>query len=224
MTEKIHSKKVSEIMATRLEDLIQREVYRAGEKLPSVRELTEEYGVGRSAVRDAITTLQGKGIVYVKHGEGTFVSEYDTAALFNQSPIFPSKANIHDLFEARTLIEAGIAQLAATHRSTDNLLKIRATLPVANDTWKTDYAFHLSIAEAANNETLLHLMETISAKLAKAMISLHQVISDRDDLKDIIVSQHTAIYDAIEQTESHRAYDAMQAHLAFVEKLLVQAM
>ncbi|MEL3973203.1 GntR family transcriptional regulator [Rossellomorea oryzaecorticis] len=65
---KISTKKVSDFVEEQIEGMIQSGMFKAGEKLPSVRELCEMYEVGRSAVRDAMTTLKGKGILQVKQG------------------------------------------------------------------------------------------------------------------------------------------------------------
>lgn len=66
---KISTRKISEIAAEQIEDMIAKGSFKPGDKLPSVRELCELFGVGRSAVRDALTSLQGKGIVQVKQGK-----------------------------------------------------------------------------------------------------------------------------------------------------------
>ena len=124
LVEKISTKKVSESVTEEIEKLIERGTFQAGEKLPSVRELCELFGVGRSAVRDAITTLSGKGIVTVKQGEGTYICEFDSSKLFNHPLLLPSSKDITELFQVRKIVETGIAEASAIHRSEEDLLKM----------------------------------------------------------------------------------------------------
>lgn len=88
---KIFIKKVSETVEQEIEKMIESGKFQSGEKLPSVRELCDLFGVGRSAVRDAITTLKGKGTVYVKQGEGTYICEFDSTKLFTNHMLIPAR-------------------------------------------------------------------------------------------------------------------------------------
>lgn len=99
--EKIVTKKVSETVSEQLEHLIASGAISHGEKLPSVRELCDQFGVGRSAVRDAITVLKGKGLVTVKQGEGTYVTPFDSSRIFNQNLYFSDPKKVTELFQVR---------------------------------------------------------------------------------------------------------------------------
>ena len=115
--EKIRNKKVSDRVVEQIELMIESGEFTIGEKLPSVRELCELFGVGRSAVRDAITTLKGKGTVEVKHGEGTYICGFDSSSLFKSQVLLPSIKDVHELFQVRKMLETGMAEIASINRS-----------------------------------------------------------------------------------------------------------
>lgn len=217
--EKISTRKISEIVAEKIEDMIDEGRFTAGEKLPSVRELCELYGVGRSAVRDAITALQGKGLVQVKQGEGTYILGFDSSKLFTANHLLPGIKDIKELFQARKMVEAGLAEMAAKHR-TDDDLKNMASLLKRDDGWESDYLFHHSIATAAGNTIMVHFIEFISSTLKKSMVNFHDLIQSDQEIVHTINQQHLMIYEAIKNKQSNSAYQSMIEHLNLVEKLL----
>lgn len=222
--EKISTKKVSETVAEEIEKLIESGTFQAGEKLPSVRELCNLFGVGRSAVRDAITTLSGKGIVYVKQGEGTYICEFNSSKLFNHHLLLPSSRDISELFQVRKILETGIAERAAICRSEQDLLLMEEC--ISNQTvneWESDYHFHMAIAKSTGNEVLIQFMYFISATTKKAMSDFHQYIQKNPDTVKRIENQHHQIYDAIKKRESNKALSMMGKHLNFVEEELMQS-
>ncbi|PLR82101.1 FadR family transcriptional regulator [Bacillus canaveralius] len=221
--EKIPTKKVSELVVEGIEKLIDSGEFQAGEKLPSVRELCDLFGVGRSAVRDAITTLKGKGTVFVKQGEGTYICEFETAKLFNHQVAIPSNYEIGKLFEVRKLLEPGIAELAASNRSSENLHKMEdAIFNQAASEWEADYQFHIAIAKSAGNEILIELLQMISATTKKAMIDFHHHIETNPATVIKIKKQHKQIYEAIKAQNRDASNRLMIRHLDFVEHELLK--
>lgn len=219
--EKISTKKVSESVTEQIEKMIEVGTFLPGEKLPSVRELCDLFGVGRSAVRDAITTLKGKGAVTVKQGEGTYICKFDSGKLFNNHLLLPSSKDISQLFQVRKLLEPGIAELAAENRS-DRDLKMMKDLLFGSgaNSWEADYNFHLAIAKAAGNEILIQLIEFISASMKKTMIGFHQFIERDRNIFEEITHQHTQIFQLIHKKDSAKAKQKMEEHLDYVEDLL----
>ncbi|MFC3883607.1 FadR/GntR family transcriptional regulator [Bacillus songklensis] len=218
---KISTKKVSESVAEEIEKMIESGTFRAGEKLPSVRELCDLFDVGRSSVRDAITTLKGKGTVYVKQGEGTFVCKFDSTKLFNPHLLLPSSRDIRELFQARKIVEAGIAEMAALNRSEKDLQLIKES--VSNQLvngWESDYHFHMAIAKATGNQIMIQFMQFISTTTKKAMIDFHHYIQKNESTVKTIVKQHAQIYESIKRREPKKANQMMIEHLNFVEELL----
>jgi len=220
--EKIPVEKISETVARQIEKMIESEKFKAGEKLPSIRELCELFGVGRSAVRDAIILLQGKGLVNIKQGEGSYVCSFDSTKLFNNSYLLlPNSENISELFQIRKLLEPGIAEMSALNR-TDDDLKIMEDL-IANRSsngWEADYDFHMIIAKSTRNKIVYQLLQSISNTLEKSMIDFHNYIQQDTNIVELIDKQHIKIYEYIKLKEPKKTNEMMLEHLNLVEELL----
>jgi GntR family transcriptional regulator, transcriptional repressor for pyruvate dehydrogenase complex len=221
---KIDRQKLSDRVALQIEQWITAGHVRPGAKLPSVRELCQLFNVGRTAVRDAITTLKGKGLVEVRHGNGTFVRQSDCSRVF-QGVSLVRKEDIHKLFAVRKILEAGTAELAAVHRNTDHLYHMKKALERlaqadSCDGWRADLHFHLAIAEATQNEHLVQLMQTVSSAIRKGIMDCHRIILADAEQERVIFHQHVAVFEAIRDAKPEQARQAMVEHLAHVEALL----
>lgn len=219
---KISTMKVSDSVVEQIEKWILSGDVQAGDKLPSVREMCDQFGVGRSAVRDAITTLKGKGMVQVRQGEGTYVNHQNAWETFGKL-MLDSQKSIEDLFTVRKMLEVSIAELAAKDRKQIDLIKIEAAvqdLESKHMGWEADYRFHLAIAEATHNDVLVQLMDTISTLMKKALIDCHHIIAADDQLSKKILKQHQQIYDMIKNKDSLGSQETMSEHLIYVQKLL----
>lgn len=217
-------KKLSDRIVKQIEHWIESGEVNPGDKLPSVRELCELFDVGRSAVRDAITTLKGKGLVNVKHGEGTFICHFDLSTLFH-GLLLADEKDISQLFGVRKVLEVGIAENAAIHHRTQNLKEMKDAIEKLQSVetmkaWESDYDFHIAIAKATQNEMLVQLMQTISASTQKAMMDCHLIILSDVQLTKTVFEQHLAIYKAIKGGLAQEARERMFLHLTFVEGLL----
>ncbi|OHX50976.1 FadR/GntR family transcriptional regulator [Cytobacillus oceanisediminis] len=218
---KISTRKISEVAAEQIQDMIAKGSFKPGDKLPSVRELCELFGVGRSAVRDALTSLQGKGIVQIKQGEGTYITRFDSSKLFNNPHLHPDIKDIHELFQARKMVETGLAEMAAANRSEADLAKMNKLISdAAIHGWEEDYQFHMAIAHAAGNDILIQFVQFISETLKKSMIDFHHYLQTRDDIAKKIEEQHLGIYLSIKNKQPDQAHKNMIEHLELVEKLL----
>ncbi len=218
--EKISKKKVSALVAEQIENMIEDGTFQPGEKLPSIRELCELLDVGRSAVRDALLTLNGKGAVYMKQGEGAFICEFDSAKLFNQTALHAATKNIRELFQVRKILETGTAEAAALHRSEEDIRVLEGILNDPLDGWESDYHFHITITKATGNMILIQLMEYISATMKQAMKDFHCQIRENKETVERIMKQHLYLFEAIKAGDAGKAKRAMINHLDLVEELL----
>lgn len=143
-----------------------------GTKLPTEKELSDMYGVGRSTVREAVSVLANIGLLRVMQGKGTFVvSQYATNEPIAQRL---KRAQSCDLDEIRQILEMKIAEKAAQKRTKADIKNIEARLAeiaeanASGDLEKSidaDIKFHTAIAEASHNEILLEFYEMASAYL-----------------------------------------------------------
>ena len=175
------------------------------------------FGIGRSAIRDALTILKGKGMIDIRQGEGAYVCGFDSSKLLNQAFLPVREKDVAELFQVRKLIEPGIAELAAVHRSDRQLLLMKKTLTLTG--WQEDYEFHRIIAEASGNDIVLQLIQFISQSLKSGMENLYDHISTNPEAMELINSQHADLYFHIQNRDGGKAYETMAEHLQAVEKL-----
>jgi len=131
--------------------------YPANQKLPSEKALADEFGVSRPIVREALERLRAQGIVHSRQGAGSFVREIRAAPLgFARVETI---ADIQRCYEFRICIETMSAQLAAARRDAETLGEIATALSLMEGATESqthredaDFAFHLAVAKAANNQ------------------------------------------------------------------------
>lgn len=137
---------------------------RAGDQLPSQRDLAQRLGVGLAVVREAIQQLQACGVLSAEHGNGTLVCPIRWSALIHNPSLFElavQQIGVIHLWEARRLIEGQIARLAAMRAGPADLAAMRAVmahadpLPLSYDqSQELNREFHLALARAAQNPVL----------------------------------------------------------------------
>ena len=189
-----------------------------GEQLPGHRELAAAFSVSVGSVREAISMLVSAGLVETRAGRGTFVAErrraefeagvYRTVA---PGPPLELKA-VEELIEAREVLEAEIAALAAERATPQQIeeLKRRAenmerAASDPDDYPDADVEFHLALAEAAGNRFLLHAMTDIRALLKQDMeLGAEAAIRRFGDLH-ISVTDHRSLVEAIEAGDPQAA-------------------
>ena len=233
-TPRIHSSKLSEQLAQSLEQLILDGVYAVGERLPSERQMAEDYGVSRTSVRGALSTLAARNLIETRHGGGHYVSERlhsDFLSLW-QSLLSRHDYMEFDVLEFRRAFEGMMSGLAAERATETDLERIRSCLEqmdVAAQTQnleqqsEADVGFHQAIAEASHNVLFSHLSNSLLTMLhrhtQKNLANMFNAGGDKQQLR----AQHQAIYDAIAARDATRATAQAQAHIAYVESTLRQA-
>jgi GntR family transcriptional regulator, transcriptional repressor for pyruvate dehydrogenase complex len=221
----IRKTRVSEEIIGQVRDLITSGRLQVGDRLPAERELAKILEVGRSTVREAIRALESLGILQARPGEGTFL--VSNPAEQKPDPItanaFKSWENQRKLFEVRMVIEPDLAALAARRASSEQIVKMReilqeqeASVKRGEIDMKADTAFHFLLAEAARNEILLRIMDSLMNLLHETRnASLHTSGRSVSSLK-----QHKAIVRAIEARDPVAAERRMREHITGMEKLV----
>jgi GntR family transcriptional repressor for pyruvate dehydrogenase complex len=221
----VRKTRVSEEIISQVRDLITSGRLKIGDRLPAERELAKTLQVGRSTVREAIRALESIGILQARPGEGTFlVSNLSEDRL---DPItasaFKSWENQRKLFEVRMVIEPDLAALAARRASIEQIVKMREALQEQDASvkdgqtgMKADTTFHFLLAEAAGNDILFRIMDSLMDLLRETReASLHTGGRPANSLKE-----HKAILRAIEARDPQAAERRMREHIADMEKLV----
>lgn len=165
-TTPLRRQNLSDTIAARLRATIAGGELPAGAQLVGHRDLARQYEVSVGSVREALSMLMSEGLIEVRPGRGTFVAASAATAALRTAPL--SLSEIHDLLDARRVIEARIASLAAERAAPGQLDAIGAALArmeAAVDQPESfidaDVEFHLAVAAAANNRYLIRMMNDL---------------------------------------------------------------
>lgn len=203
-----------------------------GHKLPSTRELTERYQVGRSTMREALSMLKAMGLIEIRQGEGCFVRSMDEPGI--EPPrfehLFTSMEAVVELLEARISLEVANAGLAASKRTDEDLDALNAILSDMDSERgtetvgeKQDMRFHLALAQATHNSIMVRLLETIAAQVELTIRETRRVrLSADQKIANQLWREHKAIVTAVAARDPDRAQAAMRRHLLHVEGELMK--
>lgn len=192
-----------------------------GQRLPTEAALGRQFGVSRSVIREAIARLKVDGVVTTRQGLGAFVSDNPTGQTFRIDPeTLRDSTGLYHVFELRTEVEAAAAALAAlraTAAQRAGIAQARAALAEAigrgDDGTEADLAFHLRIAEAANNPCLSDLMAFLAERLRASIEAARRHSRRHAGWTDRAQNEHEAIAAAIARGDGEAARAAMRAHL-----------
>lgn len=222
MAELITRRKVYELVAEHLTGQITAGRLKPGETVPTERDLTESYRVGRSSVREALRMLESQGLIRPL-GNGTFVVAGDQH-LLNQSLrlLFAlDKVNLGELYEVRKILEVEAAALAAARRSDEHLRRIEQTIEqmaaglTSQERFsEADLRFHLELAAATRNRVITRMMEGIRDLLHRSLASIYQIPGSPART----LEQHRDIVRAVAAGSADGARAAMRQHLTRVEQ------
>ncbi|WP_314589357.1 FadR/GntR family transcriptional regulator [Paenibacillus terrigena] len=203
-----------------------------GDRLPSVVDLALQYQVGRSTIREALSSLKAMGLLDVRQGSGTFVREQPIehphpAQLHPESWISRAKS-IRHLLEVRRVLETGCVSLAATHRTEQDLALLSNILEemaskLDDEVFgeQADVQFHEAIAQATHNPMLADLMSSLSQQIHETMKDTRTLwfYAERSTAERLL-REHRDIYEAIVDRDGRRAQQLMEQHIAKVERVL----
>ena len=175
----IKRESLADAVVNKLQHQIESNHYKIGERLPSEPELMQQFGVGRSTIREAIRILANKGLIRVQQGVGTFVElQQNSVEPFHQSL---SRAEGDDVNEVRQLLELKIAEKAALNRTQEDIdvmtgyLQKRHEAALQNrpeECIEADIQFHIRLAMASKNEVLVDLYRIIANKMKKSFMEV----------------------------------------------------
>jgi DNA-binding FadR family transcriptional regulator len=193
--------------------------YRPGDRLPTEREMAQQFGVSRVTVRDALRALEANGLVRVKVGGqgGPYVSEPDISLLSDSigTHLHLQGTSFQELAEARLALETTAAQLAAQRATPADLVALKTAIqgpmrPPNGDTAASSLDFHTALVIGAHNQALLAMFRATRALVQEAFDQLH---AQQPDMADAARKTHSELYAAIAAHDADRAGDLMRRHL-----------
>lgn len=213
-----------EQIVQQIEESILNGQLKPGDQLPAERELAQQFGVSRTAVREAVKALHEKGLVEAYSGKGTFVTNGTSQAIRQSLDLMikiGQPGNLAQLEEVREILEPDIAALAATRVEEQHLATMREAIAVMDRSRQdpdafieADLDFHLSLAEAAANPIILSLIDSIVGLLREQRMKIFCVKGGPERGQ----YHHKRILDAVERRDPEAARQAMRAHLQQVRE------
>jgi GntR family transcriptional repressor for pyruvate dehydrogenase complex len=195
-----------------------------GSQLPAERDLAKQFGVSRTAVREAIKALQEKGLVDAFPGRGTFVTNGTSNSMRRSLDRIIKSGETNGwayLVEVREILEPEIAAMAAVRATDQDLAAMRDAVDVMDQAGRdsdafieADLDFHLALAEAAANPIVLSLIDSIVGLLREQRLRIFSIGGGPERGQH----HHKRILDAIKRRDTQGARAAMQAHLSQVRE------
>lgn len=189
-----------------------------GQKLPSERELAERFQVSRASLREAIRALEMEGLVVIRPGAGTFVSEegFDAAMDVLANRLLAEREELADVMELRLVLEPQITALAAQRATPADFDRLEAILQDQAEQIQrsetgvvADTAFHSAVAAASHNRAL----ERLSITLVEILAPVRDESLQTTERSYWSMESHRIVLEAIRAGDADVARQAMIDHI-----------
>jgi len=199
----------------------------AGSRLPSERDLAENFQVSRSSLRQALKVLEIMGVISQRVGDGTYLNPVAPTVLAEPMEflILLNGISFHELMEARIIVEPELAARAAARATAADLAALRREMTGMEESGKNktrvsqhDLQFHQAIFAAAGNRVCSMMFTVIHQ-------SLHRLIELTSQLVPVehTLHLHQRIYTAIRRADPEEARKRMTEHLLDAKGVLARA-
>ena len=224
MYKAVRSARLYEQIVQQIEDSILNGALKPGDQLPAERDLAQQFGVSRTAVREAVKALREKGLVEAFSGRGTFITNGTSQAVKQSLDLharFAQSEGSSQLVEVREILEPEIAALAAARAEAQHIAMMSEAITVMDDAVddvdafiEADLDFHLALAEAAANPLILSLIDSIVGLLREQRTRTFYVEGGPQRGQ----YHHKKILKAVQDRDPEAAREAMKAHLKQVRQ------
>lgn len=232
---KVLTVRVFEQAVEQIRSLIASGKLMAAEKLPNEQKLSQLLNVSRSSVREALRVLEAEGLVEVRRGSGTYVTQNPASALRRSemaSWLEAREETLEQMLQVRESIEGLAAYLAATRISAAALQELDAILAkqaaltghladdqdeILEELSQSDASFHLTVSSACGNdianEIIIHILPALNES-NKAVLYLGRRAKQME-------TEHIAIVDALIKGDPTAAEKAMRNHIEQVKNAIL---
>ena len=204
--------------------------FQVGERLPAERELAAQMQISRPTLREAVKVLAEARVLEVRRGQsgGIFVASELVPRELLRTTTQMRVSEVAGVLEARRLVEPRVAQLAAVHAGEDDFAAMRATIERQRELagkkdflkhedlfLQLDLKFHLAIARATRNSTVVSLIRPLFRRLEIARdMAVHAPL-----VPDWVIDVHERTLGAIRAADFQLIDDVMDEHLSQLEQI-----
>ncbi|MFA0945949.1 FadR/GntR family transcriptional regulator, partial [Pseudomonas tremae] len=192
----------------------------AESKMPTEHELADQFNVSRSVVREAISQLKADGVLVIRRGSGSFVSQTPGGTVFRLPSNESHSADLTKLFELRSWIEIQAASVAAQRHTDADLERLFEAMSLMESNTsnfevssKADVEFHSAIVAACKNEYLTAFHEFLGSQLVQARFMAWENSSKLEIGPSGAIREHREIYDVIAKRNPSEAAHCARMHL-----------
>jgi GntR family transcriptional regulator, transcriptional repressor for pyruvate dehydrogenase complex len=212
--------RISGLIVEQIRSLIAAGRLAPGDRLPSERDLAEQFGVSRVTVRDALRALEATGLVEIKVGSGggaflqapsSTVAGQGMADMLLMSALSPE-----EVAEARLMLEMNTVLLAVQRATDENIAELRSICDQSAELLKAgqydvhlSWDFHDGLAKATQNPAIELITRSFRGALSMARVRAREGLA----APERTVREHTKLVDAIEARDAERARSVLVAHL-----------
>lgn len=229
--EPIRPRRAFEEICERIRDQLAGGALRPGDKLPAERELAQQLGVGRNAVREAMRTLEFAGIVELRKGTkgGAFIREGDPGSMTRvmQDLMHLGSISLVELTEARLHIQDTVVRLACERATQADLQALEANVDATEEvvSRSTDYVariecsreFYRLLAAASHNAALFLIVDSLTDILMTYLLAR---FVEGVRLKPDLVPARRRFLKLLAARDADAAALEMRTHLKGIHRLL----
>lgn len=217
---------VTDEAITKIKEMLISGQLKAGDRLPPENELSDQLGLSRSSLREAVKALELIRVLDVRRGDGTYVTSLEPGLLTETMGFMVEihqESSAPELMEVRRILEPGAAAHAAARINARGLAALRTCLDsvppqaTAAQLAAHDFAFHSLIARASGNPYLAGMLDSLTGSALR--LRTWQRIVEAGAVTAIL-GEHSAILEALTLGDADLARSLMTVHVASAERWL----
>ena len=209
-------------------DLIRRGALKPGDRLPSQRQLISSMGLSQTAVREALRSLAGAGLIQMHPGRGAFVRTISPEMLVHPESLFYilQRESLLQAIEVRRILEVEAIGLAAERASSDDLGELEHILQQIEHGVRSNEnplghapVFHLAIAKATQNQVLTNMVKSFVRLLQRGA---EVIMEQLPEAREREYRMHAELYEPILTRDPEEARRRMRVHLDEAKELILE--
>lgn len=221
---KVQKSSISLKIVEAIKDAIINGKLKVGDKLDPERKLAEYFGVGRSSIREALSILSAYGIIEIKQGKGTFITDKFTEIVFQYLGFLgvSNRQNYKNLLMLRKVIECGCVDMVIDNINNEdylymsNLVEKLALSKNRKINAAYDAEFHFKYIELTHNPLIINIYKIMH----NMILSLISDLLLHNEVRKVAYNDHKEILLYLVNKKSNDCRDAIRNHLAHIENFV----